>query len=547
MEENPLLSPLLTLLIEPLKVLHFDDEEIFKRYGIVWDRRVPTAPIPPYFQGVVEGDSLKDGETIEGEVVVIGSGAGGGVVAKELAEKGIGVILLEEGKYYTRRDFSGRFTQALIQFYRNQGFTFAVGNTIIPVAMGVLVGGSTAINTGTCFRTPEWILSRWEKELSLKDLSPEKMDPYFSRVEAVLRVERANPRYVGKISEIIQRGCEKLSYQNGYLLRNAPDCDGQGVCDYGCPTSARRSIDLTYIPLALKSGAMLITGIRAETLLWEGGKVVGVEGVTQGGKRIRCYGKGVILSGGAIMSPVFLLKQGIRGLNGEAGKNLTLHPALHVLALTQGEKVDSLHSIPQGYAVTSFHRQGILLLGAGLSLEAGAGAIPFVGKKFSSIMDRFEEVASFGVMVEDSPSGRVTVLKGKPWIFYTLKEREKALLKKGVEIISDIFLSAGVEEVYPLLPGMKILRSREDLKKLNAFPVTARSFRLVSFHPLGTLRMGKGPRYGLVDPSFRFYGIPGLYVVDGSVVPTSVGVNPQITIMALATLAGEKIAGDLAG
>jgi choline dehydrogenase-like flavoprotein len=178
----------------------------------------------------------------------VGTGAGGAVVAKELAQRGHAVVLLEEGAHRGRADFDGRSISGLQRFYRGKSLLGTVGNVFIPLPMGRLVGGSTAINTATCWRTPERVLARWVSAFGLAELAPERMAPYFERVERTLEIAPPDARYLGGAARVIARGADRLGCAHGPVARNAPACDGAGVCDTGCPTGAKRSMDRTCRP-----------------------------------------------------------------------------------------------------------------------------------------------------------------------------------------------------------------------------------------------------------------------------------------------------------
>lgn len=488
---------------------------------------------PPYFQNVI--NDIEENE-IECDFVVVGTGAGGGPMAKSLAEKGFGVLIVEEGKYWTRKDFTGRPLHAFQNFYRNKGMIFAIGNAIINIPMGRMVGGSTAINTGTCWRTPEWILKKWVS-MGLTSLPPEKMEKYFEKVEKTIRVEVAKDRVIGGIKKIIEKGAYVLSH--GPLRRNAPDCDAQSVCDFGCPQDARLSVDITYIPSALRAGAMLLTETKAEKIIVKDGRAVGLISTTKGGKKIKIIAnKGVIISCGAIPTPVFLLQNGLKNRN--IGRNLTIHPAVTVGGFFH-EDISPHKYAPQAYYIDEFHKEGILLLGSGLTLEVGAVAIPLIGEKFSEIMSEYEKTGWFGVMVEDNPSGRVVPLKGRSVIFYLLGKRETELLKKGIKIMSEIFFNCGAKMVFPPIRGIDFIKNKSELEIIDsASPMKFR--QIVGFHLLGTARMGIDPKNSVVNENYETWEIRNLFIVDGSIVPTAIGVNPQETIMALSERAGEVIA-----
>jgi choline dehydrogenase-like flavoprotein len=534
------------IIVEPIKVAHFSDEEIHRRIGCVWDKSARNAPLPPFFSRLKRPEDLAEKGVIECEVVVVGTGAGGAVVAKELAEKGFATVIIEEGAYYTRRDFNGKAVECLERFYREKGRVVGIGNTIIPIPSGQLVGGSTAINTGTCWRTPEWVCDHWVKEWKIPGLSRKELDPYFDRVEAILGVAPTSEKVLGGITEVFRRGCERLGYHHFPLIRNAPDCDGQGVCDFGCPTDARRSTNISYIPLTIRSGAELLTETRATRVLLEGGKAVGIEILDRRtDRRYLIRSQAVVLACNALMTPCLLLSQGIANRSGMVGKNLTIHPSVQVAGLFDTIEIAPHRHVPQGYCVDTFHREGILLLHAGLSLDIGGVGIPFVGERFSEIMSGFNHTAWFGVMAEDPPSGWVRPLRGKPFIFYWLRRITQERLKRGVEILAEIFLEAGAREVYPLVRGFERIRNYDELERFRRTRFQPYDYRIIGFHPLGTCRMGVDPRSSVVSPTHETYDIKNLFIADGSVIPTATAVNPQETIMAFATRCAEFVANAL--
>jgi hypothetical protein len=237
--------------------------------------------------------------------------------------------------------------------------------------------------------------------------------------------------------------------------------------------------------------------------------------------------------------------EGARGLRW-LGRNLSIHPATTVSALFD-EEIRGYNAVPQGYCVDEFRREGILLMGASAPIDLGAAQFGFVGRKLVDVMDRYERIASFGVMIDDETRGRVVVRRtgngGRtPLLLYRLGRVERERLRRGVEIMARIFLAAGAREVYPALHGHRVLRDAQDLRRLSATLPAASDWLLTAFHPLGTCRLATGPDRGVVSPDHEVFGAPGLYVADGSSVPTSVGVNPQVTIMAMATRAADRIA-----
>jgi len=533
-------------LTAPIKVAYFDDPEIYRELGATY--RFQAAPEKQrYMERVTRGEALEEDVELECDVVVVGTGAGGAVVAKELAQKGFAVLMLEEGGYFHRSDFAGGLIESVTRFYRERGMVGSIGNTVIGLPMGKLVGGSTAVNTGTCWRTPEWVLRKWVEKDGLSELSPDAMAPHFDRVWNELGVARADWKYLGGVARVVARGAETLGYSHRPVDRNAPDCDGSGVCDSGCPTDARRSTNVSYVPAALRAGAELFTGVRAASLVYDGERVAGVVGrAHKSGKKVTVRARATVLACGTLITPLLLQREGIDRKLRHVGKNLSVHPAMMVAALFD-EPIRGYSAIPQGYCVDEFQREhGILFLGASAPIDIGAAQFAAIGDPLMYLMEHYDRIASFGVMIEDDSLGSVRRGGGgRPLIFYWMGHKERARLARGAAILSRIFLAAGAREVYPSIHGHRRVASATDLERLERSLPAANDFTLMGFHPLGTCRMAKSARRGVVDTDHEVFGRPGLFIADGSVVPSSVAVNPQITIMAMATRAAERIAQKL--
>ncbi|MCU1451499.1 MAG: oxidoreductase [Acidimicrobiales bacterium] len=525
----------------PLKIAYFDDADVYRELRAPWG----FAPAEEPARWRQQMRALTADEELECDAVVVGTGAGGAVMAKELAERGHAVLMIEEGDYHSRTSFTGHAVENMRRFYRDSGATGSVGNCAIPIPMGRLVGGSTAINSGTCWRTPDWILQKWA-ERGLTDLAPERMGPYFERVERELQITEADPKHLGGVADVIGRGCDILGYSHRPLDRNAPACDGAGVCDFGCPTGAKRSTDVSYVPSALRRGAMLYTGVRAERVLFEDGRAIGIEGRSAAtGHRLRVRAAATVVSCGTIPTPAFLQRQGLHRARPHLGRHLSIHPASTVSALFDDD-VLGYNAIPQGYCIDEFQREGILPMGASVSIDMAPSQFNFVGRQLMDVMEAYDRVASFGVMVSDRSKGRVRLGPGgKPFVTYWFGRRERDLLQRGMAIVSRVFLAAGAREVYPALHGHRIVRDAADLERMAQAHTAAADYLLTAFHPLGTCRMATDPAHGVVSPNHEVFGVPGLYVADGSVVPGSVAVNPQVTIMALATRAADLLADRL--
>jgi choline dehydrogenase-like flavoprotein len=536
---------LLRVVLSPLKVARYDDPAIFEQLGCVHRAPPVVAPERPrYLERALDASTLDDGEQVEAEVVVVGSGAGGAAIAAELAEMGVAVAMIEEGSYWRREHFNRRPLEMSKLMYRSRGMTGTVGNCVIAIPLGIAVGGTTTINSGTCYRIPERVLAKWRTQYGLTEFTSEGLDPYYTKVEQLIQATPADPRYVGGIATVIARGCEALGYpRHGPLLRNAPDCDGASVCCFGCPTDAKRSANISYVPLALRYGANLFYNARVSRVLVESERVAGVEARTASGGRLVVRAPAVVVACGTVGTPALLLGCGLANRSGQLGRNLSIHPAVGMFGLFPDVEVRGCSCIPQGYAVEQFHDEGILFEGAFVPPDFGAGSVTFFGPRFTEVMERYENIGYFGFMIEDTSRGRVRLGRaGQPLMSYFLNDHDVARLKRGVEILTRIFLAAGADGVFPQLPGLVEVRDMRDLERFRHTAFRARDFDLTAHHPLGTARMGLDPASSVVGPDHQAHDLAGLYICDGSAVPSSIGVNPMMTIMAMATRAARHVA-----
>jgi choline dehydrogenase-like flavoprotein len=537
-------------LVTPLKVAHFDDPSFYRHLGCVYELpKVQAESKPAWFRERVHAAGALGGDlALDCDVVVIGTGAGGAVVAKELAEAGVAVVMLEEGRYFDRSEFTGRPFAMQQMMYRAGGATFSVGNVPIPIPIGQTVGGSTTINSGTCYRPPGRVLAHWRDDLGLTDFTEEALAPYLERVESILGVSEARAELLGGAGRVIARGCDALGFRHKPLRRNAPDCDGQGVCCFGCPTDAKRSTNVSYVPMALRAGAELLHGVRVERIVVSGGRATGVVGRARGDdgrtRTVTVHARAVVVACGTLLSPILLERNRLGLSSGELGGNLSIHPAAGALAEFD-ERIAGWDAIPQGYAIEEFHDEGLLFEGATTPLEYTISLMPQLGPRLVELAEGYDRIASFGFLVSDTSRGRVRLVGGRPVVTYRLNDHDVARLKRGLDILARVYFAAGARSVLPPVRGFDELRSEADLARFRRATVRASDFELSAYHPLGTCRMGVDPARSVVGPDHQLHDCPGLYVIDGSAVPSSLGVNPQVTIMTLATRAAERLAARL--
>jgi len=483
------------------------------------------------------------------DVVIVGSGAGGAVAARELAEAVLKVIVLEEGEHFDRRDFVGSPPERLRRFYRSNGLTFTIGVPTISLPIGRGVGGSTLINSGTCFRTPDFVLEGW-------GIDPASMQPLFDEVESVLDVGPVTQDIMGANGEVMERGRLALGYSGGPIRRNARGCHGSGVCAFGCPLDAKLGMHVTYLPLAVKAGARVISGCRVDGLVVESGRAVGVRGsivdpetgVMRRDGRFEVRARSVVLAAGAVYTPALLLRHRLANSSGQVGRNLRIHPGCAVLGVFDHD-LHAWKGVMQSYYVDEKLRDGILLEatypppGVGYS----AGGVGGKGSELKASLAQYPQTAAAGLIISDVGAGRVrTTPGGGVLITYDLHPEDLRRTLKGIRLAAEVYLAAGAKEVQTLLPGLPPLTRKEQLDLITEGSWTPADLKLSAYHPMGTCRMGLDRRTSVVDAQGHAHDLPGLMIVDASVLPSSTYVNPQITIMALATRSARNLATELA-
>lgn len=466
----------------------------------------------------------REPQTIEADVCVIGAGAGGAVAAAELAEGGASVVVLEQGPRHEPDSFSARPLEMMARLYRDGGQGTTIGSPPILLPLGRGLGGTTLVNSGTCFRTPASVLERWRREYGLDALADEDaLAPCFARVEAALSIAEVTPELAGRNAAVARRGAEALGWSHGFLRRNAKGCVGSGVCAFGCPSGAKQHVGVTYVPRAEAAGARVIAGADVRHVLVERGEARGVEARLAEGGRVEVRAPRVVVACGTIHTPLLLARSGLGRASGQLGRNLALHPATGAFALMD-EVVDMAKGVPQSFCVDEFASEGIMFEGVAGPPSYAAMALPLTGRRHAAAMERYRNLAQFGLMVSDETRGSVRSLAGRAVIRYDLVEADVARFRTGLARMEELFRAAGAREVYlPLPAGVRPEQAR------------ARDLKLMAFHPLGTARADARPTHGVVDGDLELHGVRGVFVADGSVVPSSLGVNPQLTIMALAT------------
>ena len=489
---------------------------------------------------VVDGAQLHGRTRISADVCVIGTGAGGAVAAKELAEGGLSVVMLEEGGIIRPERLTARPREESPKHLRDGGQVMTLGNVPIVLPLGRAVGGTTALNSATCYRTPPALLDRWARDDDLGAWAGGALDPFLRRVERIFNVCRVPRAVAGRNAHLMERGAARLGWSGEYLHRAARGCEGAGVCAFGCPSDAKQHAGNTYVPRAWDAGATTVTGCRATRVLLDGGRVRGGAARTAAGGRLRVSCRIAVVAAGTILTPGLLRRSGIR--HPMLGRNLSIHPASGVWA-EHDEPVDMADGVPQAYAVDEFAGDGLMLEGWAGPPDTLALSLPATGAEHRRVMLAYRHVAQAGLMIRDRSRGRVRSVGGRALIRYDVGPGDAELLTQGIARAAELELAAGARAVHLPIRGAGPVRTAAEARRLADRPARPAALGLTAFHPLGTARASQHRDSGVVDADLRVHGADGLLVTDGAAVPSALGVNPQLTIMALATRAAFALLG----
>ncbi len=488
------------------------------------------------------GDTVPRGDGEDADVVIVGSGAGGAVAAATLAEAGLDVLVLEAGAHYERDSYPADRLDAIKSLYRGAGLTVAAGRPPIVVPVGRVVGGTTVVNSGTCFRAPEAVLDDWSQRFGIAWAGD--LDADFAEAEASLRVQALDPATMGRNGQLAMEGASALGVSSGPIARNAGSCDQCSSCPFGCPIDAKRGMHVSYLPRAVAAGARVRAGVEARRILVEDGRAVGVEcrvGDAEGPGRpftVRAR-RAVIAAGGALGTPELLHRSGLG--NAAVGRNLHVHPACWVGARYE-EEVRGWDGVMQSYYVDEWESRGVLLEATFTPPAFGGAWLPGSGADHQRALAGLRHVGSIGVQLTDRSEGRVRLGSGGVRMSYDLNREDAARVAFGIARAAEIHFAAGATEVYPNLARVQVLRPG-DLASFEATRFKPSELRLEGFHPMGTARIAADPREGACAPDGSLHGTAGLYVADASLFPTALGVNPMMTIIAFAKQVAREVAG----
>lgn len=525
----------------------------------------------PIKQGLARGWRVRGGPhgalpaRLQCDVAIVGSGAGAGITAELLVKAGLDVVIVEEGPLKSSSDFNQRESEAYTTLYQESAAR-KTADKAINVLQGRCVGGSTTVNWTSSFRTPDETLEFWQRRFGLNELTPQAMSPWFAQAERRLKI---GPWLVApnENNELLKRGAGKLGIAAPAILRNVHGCWNLGSCGLGCPTNAKQSMLVTTIPAALDGGARLFVETRAQQFEHARGRIgalvclpVQPNGEPAGRQTMRIVAKHYVVAGGAINSPALLLRSGLPDPHERLGIRTFLHPVV-ISAASFEQKVEGWQGAPQTIYTDHFLGTQPIDGPIGYKLEAPplhpvifASTFAGYGREQAQMLADFPHTQALLALLRDgfheaSPGGRVRLRSdGTPELDYRLTPFVMDGARRALLSMAEIQFAAGAKTVVPVheqaRPYGSWAEAREAIGALAMEPLRA---RVVSAHVMGGCGMAGEERLGVVRPDGRHWQVDNLSVHDGSLFPTSIGANPQLSIYGLAAKLATQLAQRLNG
>ncbi len=470
--------------------------------------------------------------------VIVGSGAGGGVLAQRLAAAGRAVVLLEEGPEVGKADFNQRESDMYDLLHRDAGGQ-ATANGAIAVLQGRCLGGSTTINMGDCVPIEEAVLDHWRQHFGWGDWGGISNDDVAAAARAVMADMGAGPippELVNRANGLLRAGAEKLGLQGSVLLHNRVGCTGSGYCLIGCSYDAKRGTLVSHIPDARAAGCQLMCDSRVDRVVREGDRAVAVEGA---GFRVEC--ERVFLCAGAIHTCGILARSALQ--SGGLGRHLSLQPQAPIVALFD-EDVVFFRGVPQSYGVDGFLSAtaegglgGYTVEGVATGPAMAASMIPGDMAQLRSVMSRYRQMAASLCLVPDRPSGVVKWGKRpRPTIQYDHDPVHLEVMRESLRTAARCYLAAGAKEVIPTGVEMTSIRSEADLGLIDHVSLRPCDQPMISAHPQGTCRMAGEEHDPVVGLDFKVRGTANVYVCDASLFPTTSSTHTMVPVMSMAHL-----------
>ncbi len=498
--------------------------------------------------------SVVDGELLAGDVedtfdyVVIGSGAAGAVAAHVLAKSGASVAIVEEGPWVRTRQFGERVYDAFRRMFRDAGMQVIEGRAYIPLLQGRCVGGSTVINSAIAHRTPEDVLDEWQQFGLGASITARALEPHFDALERELHARAVADEALGENDRRFLDEASLHGLPARRTHRYEHGCRGSGRCFTGCPNAAKQGMNVTYVPWALGLGARIYCACRVERVLIEHGRATGILARTTAapgsrpGRHVRLHARrAVLVAASAVQTPNLLRRSGLR--SAALGDHFQCHPGYGVGGVFDGAAPEHFGAT-QGAEITSLRRTDrVKFETIELQPELAAVRIPGIGREWMERFELYPHFAQWAMVVRAEAEGTVRpAWGGGDKVRWSPSRVDMERAVKGVALLSRMMFEAGAREVWTGLHGVpNAIRSIDGVREIENMPPDPRLFSFISTHLFGGARMGVDARSSVVGPDFECHEAAGLYVVDSSVFPTNLGVNPQHSIMAMSRLAATRI------
>ena len=491
---------------------------------------------------VVDGAALTRDHDDVFDYVVIGSGAGGAVAAHTLASAGFAVAIVEEGPWVKTREFGEDVLGAFNTMMRSSGMQVITGRAYMPLLQGRCVGGSTVVNSAIAWRTPEDVIDDWGARFGLsKSITMGALEPHFDALEHELNVRAVHDDVLGENNRLFIDQAKALSATA--MRRYDAGCTGSGRCLTGCPSAAKQGMSVSYVPWALAKGARIFTSCRAERVEIRGGRAVGV--LARGAREVRLRARrGVFVAASTIQTPNLLHRSGLRSR--ALGKHFQVHPGLAFGGI-MNHRVEMSFGATQGAESIHYRKTDRFKLETiSMQPELAAARIPGVGAELLARMASFSDAAVWAAQIRAEAEGTVRPgWGGIDRVRFTMTDNDIRTTRKACGVIARLMFDAGAREIWPGIYGVPaVLQSADDVRLIEEGPLDPRAYSFVATHLFGAARMGPDPRTSVVRPDFATHEAEALYVVDSSIFPTNLGVNPQHSIMAMSRLAATRVASD---
>lgn len=500
---------------------------------------VPSTHLSPENRGAGQLIDLADHGpevTEEADVVVVGTGAGGAVAAKELAAAGLNVVILEDGPFIRPEEVSRNCGMGMSQILAEAGLRTMIGPTATPTMQGRCVGGSTLPNSAILFRIPEHVLTEWRDDFGIEGLTTEALTASYDRVEKATCKQQTKPSALGPKNLLFAKGAEAMGIEAEAFHLAKEGCKGCGECLPSCQIGAKKSTDLSHVPDAVRAGARLYVNCRCDEVLAGEGGARGVLGSFRDhdGKkvgRIRIRSRAVVLGAGVFGTPIILKRSGLGNSSGLVGRNLHTHPGAAVFGIFE-DPVKPWIGSTQGYGAFIDERLKIEVLWSPMAVMAVR--MPGFGLVLKENMALFKHLAIWDAVVRGTSTGRILGYSGNnPTVWYHQNQRDTDELIRGLRIVSEMFFAAGAQFLMPGIYGLPAKLGPDQIDLLKPGTIKASQVVAAATHLFGTCRMGPDPRSSVVDCMGESHDVRNLFIVDSSVMPNGTQVNPHEPIMTL--------------